>query len=277
MSIARHQIILEPGRADRRYWRDLWAYRELLFFLGKRDVAVHYKQTVIGAAWALIRPLLTVIILTLIFHKVAKLDAPKDIWYPLFILSGQIVWQFFATFMADSANSLVSNANLISKVYFPRMLVPLSSAGVPLVDLLVLLPVLGLFLLIGGVLPPWHVVFVPVFLAFAALTAIGFGLLLCALNVRYRDVRYIIPFVVQFGVLLSPIGFNSDKVPPDLQLLWHMNPLVFAINGMRWSLLGVGDPFANGGWIVSVATTSVALILGIRYFRKTEKSFADVI
>lgn len=277
MSQARQQIILEPGRAERRYWLDLWAYRELLWFLGWRDVSVLYKQTIIGAAWAIVRPLLTTVILTIVFQKVAKLEADGDIWYPLYVFSGMIMWQFFATFMTDSSNSLVANANLVSKVYFPRMLVPLSTAGVPLVDLLVLMPVLVVLMVIGGQTPPWQVVFVPAFVLFVAVTAAGTGLFLCALNVRYRDVRYIIPFLIQFGVYLSPIGYSSTKVPPDFQLLWHLNPLVFAINGMRWSLLGVGSPFENGGFLVSIAVTTTVLVFGIRYFRRTEKSFADMI
>lgn len=273
----RHQIVLEPGRADRRYWYDLWAFRELLFQLARRDVAVHYKQTVIGGLWAVVRPLVTVAILTVVFSRVAKLDADGGVWYPLYVLAAMIPWQLFASVLGESSNSLVNNANLVSKVYFPRMLVPLSAVGVPLVDLAVMLPILAVLMAYAGTAPPWQVVFAPLFLLFALATALGFGLTLCSLNVKYRDVRYVIPFVLQFGVYLSPIGYATSKVPAEYQLAYHLNPMVFALDGMRWSLLGVGDPFAGGGWAVSVAVTLIAVVVGVRYFRATEKTFADVI
>lgn len=272
-----HQIVLEAGRADRQYWRDLWAFRELLLQLARRDIAVHYKQTVIGGAWALVRPLTTVAILTVVFSRVAKLDSDGGVWYPLFVLAAMLPWQFFAAILGESSNSLVANANLVSKVYFPRMLVPFSTVGVPLVDVCVLLPVTGAMLAYAGWLPPVQVVLVPLFLVFAAVTALGFGLWLCALNVKYRDVRYIIPFVLQFGVYLSPIGYSSAKVPDEYQWLFHLNPMTFVIDGMRWSLLGVGDPFAGGWWMVSSAVSVLFLLFGVRYFRRTEKSFVDVI
>ncbi len=276
-ALPRHKVILEPGRADRRYWYDLWVYRELLLQLARRDVAVHYKQTVIGGLWAVVRPLVTVVILTVVFSRVAKLDADGGVWYPLYVLAAMIPWQLFAAVLGESSNSLVNNANLVSKVYFPRMLVPLSSVGVPLVDLAVMVPILAVLMAYAGVAPPWQVVFAPLFLLFALVTALGFGLALCSLNVKYRDVRYVIPFILQFGVYLSPIGYATSKVPAEYQLAYHLNPMVFAIDGMRWSLLGVGDPFAGGGWAVSVAVTLIAGVVGVRYFRATEKTFADVI
>ena len=272
----RETLILEAGRADRQYWRDLWKYRELLYFLAYRDVAVHYKQTFIGAAWAIIRPLATAAILTIVFRRVAKLEADGDAWYPLFVLCGMMVWQFFAVFLSDSANSLVTNANLVSKIYFPRMLVPLSTIGVPFVDLIVLLPIIGILLAVDGTLTSWKVIFAPIFLLLAALTAFGFGLFLSALNVKYRDVRYTLPFVVQLGVYISPIGYATTRVPEIYQLLFHLNPLVFA-DGMRWSILGVGDPFLGSGWLVSLSVIALSLVIGVRYFRQTEKTFADMI
>lgn len=273
----RTQVVLEAGRADRRYWYDLWVYRELLLQLARRDVAVHYKQTVIGGLWAVVRPLVTVVILTVVFSRVAKLDADGGVWYPLYVLAAMIPWQLFAAVLGESSNSLVNNANLVSKVYFPRMLVPLSSVGVPLVDLAVMVPILVVLMAYAGVAPSWQVVFAPLFLLFALVSALGFGLALCSLNVKYRDVRYVIPFVLQFGVYLSPIGYATSKVPAEYQLAYHLNPMVLAIDGMRWSLLGVGDPFAGGGWAVSAAVTLIAIVVGVRYFRATEKTFADVI
>lgn len=273
----KHQLVLEPGRADRQYWWDLWAFRELLFQLARRDVAVHYKQTFFGAAWAVVRPLVTVVILTVVFSRVAKLQADGDVWYPLFVLAGMLGWQFFAAILNESANSLVTNANLVSKVYFPRLLVPLSGIGVPLVDLLVLTPFLVGMMTYAGLAPGWPLVFAPLFLLFAAATALGFGFGLASLNVKYRDVRYVIPFVLQFGVYVSPIGYATSQVPTEFQVLYHLNPMVFVIDGLRWSVLGVGDPFAGGAWAVSVGVTTVALLLGVWYFRRTERTFADVI
>ena len=232
---------------------------------------------IIGAAWALVRPLTTVLILTIVFSRVAKLDSDGGVWYPLFVLAAMLPWQFFAAILGESSNSLVANSNLISKIYFPRMLVPLSSVGVPLIDVCVLLPVVAAIMAYTGWMPGWQIALVPLFLLFSAVSALGFGLGLCALNVKFRDVRYVIPFVIQFGVYLSPIGYSTSKVPAEYQLLYHLNPMVFAIDGMRWSLLGVGDPFVGGGWIVSLAVTSLALFFGVRYFRSTEKTFADVI
>lgn len=279
--MARASIILEAGRADAHYWRDLWGYRELLFFLAWRDIAVHYKQTVIGVAWAVIRPLTTVLIFTLIFGFFAKLPANPDndkvVWYPLLVLAGMLPWQFFATILGESANSLVVNSNLISKVYFPRMLVPLSSVGVPLVDLAVSFPLMGLLMVYKGVVPPWQIIFAPLFILLATALAFGLGLLLCAMNVRYRDARYVIPFIIQFGLFLSPIGFSSSVVPEEWRLLYHLNPIVLVVDGMRWSLLGVGDPFAGFGWILSLSVTIMLLFFGVLYFRKTERTFADVI
>lgn len=272
-----YQIVLEPGRADRLYWRTLFAYRELLGFLAWRDISVHYKQTVIGVAWAVLRPLITMVILTFIFSLVAKLPADGEVWYPLFVLSGMVVWQFFAGFMSEASNSLVANANLVSKVYFPRMLVPLSSGGVPSVDLLVTLPIVGLLMVYAGHAPPWQVVFAPLFVLLAAATAAGLGLLFCALNVRYRDVRYALPFFIQFGVYVTPVGYSTNLIPQEWQWVYHLNPLVLAVDGIRWSLLGVGDPFASGCWLLSVGVTAVLGLVGVRYFRETERSFADVI
>lgn len=275
--MSRYRLVLEHGRADRQYWRDLWAFRELLFQLARRDVAVHYKQTVIGVGWAVARPLIPVVIFTVVFSLVAKLKADGGVWYPLFVLAGMLPWQFFATLLGESANSLVTNANLVSKVYFPRLLVPLSTAGVPLIDMLILTPFFVGMMVYAGVAPGWPIVFAPLFLLFAAVTALGFGFGLCALNVRYRDVRYIIPFVVQFGAFASPTGYATSLVPDEYQLLYHLNPMVFVIDGLRWSVLGVGDPFASGGWMVSVAVTLSALLAGVWYFRRTERTFADVI
>jgi lipopolysaccharide transport system permease protein len=212
-----------------------------------------------------------------VFSRVAGLEADGGVWYPLFVLAGMIGWQLFAAILGESANSLVANANLVSKVYFPRLLVPLSAAGVPLVDLLVLTPFLAGLMAYAGHPPPWQVVFAPLFLLLAVVTALGFGFGMAALNVKYRDVRYVIPFVLQFGVYVSPIGYATSRVPAEFQVLYHLNPMVLVIDGLRWSVLGVGDPFAGGGWAVSAGVAVAALALGVWHFRRTERTFADVI
>jgi lipopolysaccharide transport system permease protein len=270
-------LILEPGRADKNYWRDLWLYRELLFFLAWRDISVHYKQTVIGIAWAVIRPLSTVVIFTLVFGRLAKLPSEGDVWYPLLVLAGMLPWQFFATVLTESSNSLIGNSNLISKVYFPRLMVPLSTIGVPLVDLVVSLILAALLMLYKRTYPQWQILTAPLFLMIAALAAVGAGLFLCALNVRYRDVRYVIPFIIQFGLFISPVGFSTSVVPKQWLWAFHLNPMVFVIDGMRWSLFGVGNPFAGGYWLLSLMMTATLVACGITYFRGTEKAFADVI
>ncbi len=277
MSTENTYIVLENGRANRRYWLDLWAYRSLLLQLARRDVAVHYRQTLIGGLWALIRPLATVAVLTIVFSRVAKLNSEGGAPYSLYVLAAMVPWQLFATVLAESSNSLINNANLVSKVYFPRMVVPLSTVGVPAIDMLVMLPCLAGLMGYHGWVPSMRLLVLPLFLLLAALVALGFGLFLCSLNVKYRDVRYVIPFILQFGVYLSPIGYASSKVPSEYALAYHLNPMVFVIDGVRWSLLGVGDPFRDGYWVVSVAVAVLAVMAGVKLFRSTERSFVDVI
>jgi lipopolysaccharide transport system permease protein len=271
----RPRIVIEAGRSGREYWRDLWRYRELFLFLAWRDVVVHYKQTIIGVAWAVVRPLATMIIFTLVFSRVAKLDSPVP--YPLLVLSGMLAWQLFASSLAESSNSLVQNSNLISKIYFPRLLIPFSSVAVGLIDFLVCCPIMLGLMLYYGETPTWRLLFLPGFLVVTVATALGFGLWLCALNVRFRDVRYIIPFIVQFGLFLSPVGFSSKKIPDEYQWVFNLNPLVPLIEGFRWSLLGTPSPFDGRGWILTLATVAFLLVSGAWYFRRTERTFADVI
>ena len=269
-------IVIEPGRTGRQYWRDLWRYRELMFFLAWRDVAVRYKQTVIGVAWALIPPLATMLVFVLVFSKVAHLPS-EGVPYPLMVLAGMLPWQLFASAVSESSNSLVGNANLISKVYFPRLAVPLSTLAVGLIDFLIGLPVLAVLMIAYGVAPGWQLLFLPLFVALALAAAFGLGLWLCALNVRYRDVRYVIPFIVQFGLYLSPVGFSSSVVPPEWRWLFALNPMAGIIDGIRWSLFGARPPFADPSFFVSLALTAAMLAGGVWYFRRTERTFADVI
>jgi lipopolysaccharide transport system permease protein len=273
-----YEIVIKAGQTERLYWRDLWRYRELLFLLAYRDISVHYKQTLIGVAWALIRPLTTVLVFVFVFSKIARLPS-GDVPYTLLVLAGMLPWQLFSTALSESSNSLVNNANLVSKVYFPRLIVPLSSLVVSLVDFLICLPVLVVLMVAWQVTPTWRLAFFPVFMGLALMAACSLGFWLCALNVRYRDVRYLIPFVVQFGLYLSPVGYSSSVVPADWRPLYLLNPMAGIIDGMRWSLFGpaVPAPFAEPSFAVSMLLLVALLLSGVWYFRRTERTFADVI
>jgi lipopolysaccharide transport system permease protein len=271
------EVILEAGRAERHYWHDLWRYRELFRVLAWRDVAVRYKQTVIGAAWAIIRPFLTMIVFTVIFGKLAKLPSEGSAPYAILVFAGMLPWTFFSSALSDASNSLLSNANLISKVYFPRLIVPMAAVGVALVDFAINFALLVALMIWYRFLPGWQITLLPIFVALAFLVSLGPGLWLTALNVKYRDVRYIIPFVVQIGLYVSPVGFSSSVVPEQWRLLYSLNPLVGVIDGFRWCILGGRASFYLPGFLLSLGATAVLLLLGIRTFRKMEKSFADLI
>jgi lipopolysaccharide transport system permease protein len=273
----RFDLLIEAGRAEKNYWRDLWRYRELFYFLAWRDILVRYKQTVIGIAWALVRPFLTMLIFTFVFSKVAKLPSPGSIPYPLLVFAAMLPWQFFSTSLSEASNSLIGNANLISKVYFPRLIVPAGSVITSFVDFLITMGLMAGMMVWYGFLPDWRLLTLPLFMALAFGSAFGAGLWLCALNVRYRDFRYIVPFIVQFGLYLSPVGFSSNIVPEGLRLIYACNPMVGVIDGFRWALLRGQSQLAISGVIASVIVTSVLCLSGIWYFRRTEKSFADII
>jgi lipopolysaccharide transport system permease protein len=270
-------LLIESGRTEKNYWRDLWRYRELFYFLAWRDILVRYKQTVIGIAWALIRPFLTMLVFSFIFGKVARLPAPGSIPYPLLVFAAMLPWQFFSTSLTEASNSLIGNANLISKVYFPRLIVPAGSVITSFVDFLMTLGLMAGMMAWYGFLPDWRLLMLPLFMALAFGSAFGAGLWLCALNVRYRDFRYIVPFIVQFGLYLSPVGFSSNIVPESLRLIYACNPMVGVIDGFRWALLRGQSPLGLSGIFVSALVTSVLCLSGIWYFRRTEKTFADII
>lgn len=270
------ELTLEAGRIDRQYWRDLWKYRELLYFLAWRDILVRYKQTAIGIAWALVRPLLTMIVFSVIFGGLAKLPA-QGVPYPILVFSAMLPWQFFSNALSDSSNSLTVNSNLLSKVYFPRLLVPMSSVIVSFVDFLISgMVLLGLMAWYNFV-PNWRILTLPIFILIAFAAAIGAGLWLAALNVKYRDFRYIVPFIVQFGLYVSPVGFSSNIVPEQWRWLYSINPMVSVIDGFRWAILGETATLHLPGFITSLTLVVLLLISGIRYFRKMEESFADII
>jgi len=270
-------IIIEPGRTERNYWSDLWRYRELCRVLAWRDLAVRYKQTVIGAAWAVIRPLLTVVVFAVIFGKIAKLPPDGDAPYPLMVFAGMLPWSFFATGLSEASNSLINNANLISKVYFPRLILPTATVVVAFVDFLITFSILIVLMAWYQFLPDWRVLALPAFILLAFLASIGPALWITALNVKYRDFRYVIPFIVQFGLYVSPVGFSSNIIPQDWRLFYSLNPMAGVIDGFRWCILGGQSPLYLPGLAVSVSVTSFFLWFGIYRFRKTEKSFADLI
>lgn len=268
-------MVIEAGKAERHYWRDLWRYRELLGFLAWRDVKVRYKQAVLGAGWALIQPIVTTVIFTIVFGKLAGMPN-GGVPYPLLVLSGLIAWQLFASALSGSSGSLVTNASLISKVYFPRLIVPLSALAVALVDFLI---VLGLFLAMSlwfGFMPSWHWLLLPFFILAAMAAALGVGLWLTALSVKFRDFRFITPFLMQIGLFVSPVGFRTDFYP-SWQGLLSLNPMTGIINGFRWCLLNGDQAIHWPGLINGIVIIVILNTLGVWYFRRTERVFADII
>ena len=279
-------LILEAGRSEKNYWRDLWRYRELFIILAWRDVTVRYKQTVIGIAWAVIRPLLTTIVFTVVFSKIAKLPAPGAVPYALLVMAANLPWQFFATAMGEASNSLIGNANLISKIYFPRLIIPAGSVITSFVDFLITLGLMAVLMIWYQFLPDWRLLMLPTFMLLAFGAAFGIGLWLCALNVEYRDFRYIVPFIVQFGFFLSPVGYSATRVPEiwhwhnfdiPARLLYSLNPMVGVIEGFRWCLLRGESPLDWTSVLLSGVIVVLLALTGIWYFRKMERTFADVI
>ena len=270
-------LVLEPGRADRHYWADLWHYRELFAILAWRDVAVRYKQTVIGVAWAVVRPLLTMVVFTIVFGKLAGLPSDGAVPYPVLVFAGMLPWFLFSSILSEASGSLIGNANLIGKVYFPRLIIPTSSAVVALVDFAINLAILFAIMAWYGVAPGWQILLLPAFVALAVLASLGPALFLTALNVKYRDFRYIVPFIVQFGLYVSPVGFSSAVVPEAWRFWYSLNPVVGVIDGFRWCLLGGESRLYMPGFLLSLGVVALFSWLGVAYFRRTERSFADLI
>jgi lipopolysaccharide transport system permease protein len=272
-----HVVVFEPGRAERHYWRDIWAYRELFGILAWRDVAVRYKQTVIGVAWAVVRPLLTMVVFTVIFGRLAQLPSVGGAPYSILVFAGMLPWFLFSTILSQASDSMVSNANLVGKVYFPRLIIPASSAVVALVDFAINLMILLALMIWYGFLPPWRIVLLPAFILMAVLASLGASFPIAALNVKYRDFRYIIPFIVQLGLYVSPVGFSSAVVPEKWRFWYSLNPMVGVIDGFRWCLLGGDSLIYLPGFLLSLSVIALFLWLGIVYFRRTERTFADLV
>lgn len=273
---AEYTLVIQAGRTESHYWKDLWRYRELFYFLAWRDFLVRYKQTAIGIAWSLIRPLLTMLVFTLVFGKLAKLPS-EGIPYPLLVFSAMLPWFFFSNALTESSSSLIANANLLSKVYFPRLIVPASTVFVSLVDFVISFALLIGMLIWYQHIPGWRILTLPLFLLLALLAALGSGLWLCSLNVKYRDFQYVVPFIVQFGLYASPVGFSSSIVPGNWRFFYSLNPMVGVIDGFRWAILGKDLNQYWPGFLASMAITLIIFATGLWYFRKTERLFADVI
>jgi len=270
------QFTIEAGKAERHYWMDLWRYRELFYILAWRDIAVRYKQTAIGVLWAVIRPVLTMMILVVVFGKIAKLPS-EGVPYPIFVFAAMLPWVFFSSAFADASNSLIGNANLISKVYFPRLIIPVAPVIVALIDFMISFAILLILMVWYGYWPDWHVIVLPLFLLLGFLAALGAGLFVASLNVKYRDFRFIIPFVVQLGLYISPVGFSTTIVPEQYRLIYYLNPMVAVVDGFRWAISGGNTAFNPEELIMSVCVVTILCVTGVMYFRKTEKTFADVI
>jgi lipopolysaccharide transport system permease protein len=269
-------LVIEAGHTELHYWRDLWRYRELFYFLAWRDILVRYKQTAIGITWAVIRPLLTMVVFTVVFGKLGKFPS-EGVPYPILVYAAMLPWQFFASSLSEASGSLIGNANLISKVYFPRLIVPASAVITSFVDFLIAGVIMLALMAWYGFWPDWRIVALPLFMLLAFAAAMGAGLWLTALNVKYRDFRYVVPFIVQFGLYISPVGFSSSVVPEKWRLLYSLNPMVGVIDGFRWALLGGKTTLYMPGFALSLAAVMLLLATGVVHFRRTERTFADII
>ncbi len=272
-----NHLIIEAGQTEKNYWADLWRYRDLFYILSWRDIKVRYKQTVVGVLWSVLRPLLTMIIFTFVFSNIAKLPAEGSAPYAIMVYAAMLPWQFFSNALSEASNSLVGNANLISKVYFPRLIIPTASVITSFVDFLISFVILVGLMIYYMYAPSWNILLLPVFLVIAFLASMGLGLYLTAHNVKYRDFRYIVPFLVQFGLYISPVGFSSSVVPEKWRLLYSLNPMVGVIDGFRWCILGGQSHIYWPGFLLSLGIVVLFLFLGVYQFRKMEKTFADVI
>ena len=272
-----NEIIIEAGRTEKNYWGDLWRYRELFLVLAWRDLSVRYKQTIVGILWAVIRPLLTMIIFTIIFGRIAKLPSDENVPYALMVFAGMLPWALFSNSLTESSNSLIGNANLISKIYFPRLIVPISTMVTSFVDFLISFVILIAIMVYYQFIPGWQIMLMPLFIILAILASLGPGLWITSLNVKYRDFRYIVPFIVQLGLYISPVGFSSSIIPEKWRLLYSLNPIVGVIDGFRWCILGGKSNIYMPGFFLSLAIIIFFLWLGTSHFRRMEKTFADII
>jgi lipopolysaccharide transport system permease protein len=272
------KIVIEPGKIEKNYWRDIWKYKELFYILSWRDVKVRYKQTVFGILWAFIRPFLTMIIFTFIFNKVAGLKTQESTPYALLVFSALLPWQFFSTSLSSAGESLITNANLLTKIYFPRIIVPASAIITNFIDLLISMVVLILMMIYFKYLPSTKIFFLPIFILFSLFSSFSFGVFISTLNVKYRDFRYVVPFVIQIGLYISPVGFSSSVVPEKWRYIYYLNPIAGIIDSFRWSIIkdsgiNIFSPYI----FISFSISILFFIIGVKKFRKMEKNLADII
>lgn len=276
-NVGERVLVLEAGRPDATYWQDLWGARELLFVLAKRDILVRYKQTSIGVVWGVVRPALNVLVFTLVFGVVARLPSQEGVPYPVLVMTGLMPWMLFSSLLSEMSGSMVGNAHVISKIYFPRLLVPLSTIPVNLFDFSIAFVLMLVLMTYYGFVPSWQIVFLPLLMAWTVLIATGAGLVFAALNVSYRDMRFVVPFLISVGWLLSPVGYSPAIVPDSWSFIFTLNPMVALIESFRWAILGHGSPLDWRPAIVSIVATLILLFLGVKFFRSSERAFADVI
>ena len=270
-------LVIEAEKSKSTYWKELWDYRELILFLTWRDLLVRYKQTVVGFLWHFLKPLMMLITLTLVFGRLAHLDTGKSYPYVLLVMTGLLPWQFFSMTLSDCSESLVVNYQLITKIYFPRIILPMSALFVTFIDFLIAMALLGGLLCYYQYVPSQHIIFLPLFVVLLLLLSFGLGVWSAAVNVRYRDCRQLVPFAIQFGLYLSPVGFSSSIIPEKWRLLYHMNPIAGIINGFRWSIIGGEEELYTMGLVLSITIVGVILYSGLIYYRHVEKYFADII
>ncbi len=272
------KIVIEPGKTEKNYWKDIWRFRELFYILSWRDIKVRYKQTTLGILWAVIRPVLTMIVFTFVFGRLAHMKVDGVAPYAIMVFAGLLPWQFFSNALSESSGSLVDNEKLITKVYFPRMIIPASSVITSSIDFLISFVILLLLFVVYRYVPPVTIFLMPIFWIMAFAASFGPGLYLTALNVKFRDFRYIIPFIVQFGLYISPVGFSSNIVSEKWKWVYAINPMVGVIDAFRWCIVqGAPNPFIQYPFYISLAVVIFFLWLSIRQFRKMEKNFADLI
>lgn len=271
------KLVIEPDSTEKNYWGDIWLYRELFYILSKRDFSARYKQTVFGVIWAFIRPLITMVVFTTIFGNFAKLPTEGAAPYAIMVYAAMLPWQFFASSLSEASISLIGNAQLITKIYFPRLIIPTSSVITCFVDFTISFAMLGILMAYYRFTPTVHFFALPVFLLMSFAAALGLGLYIGSLNVKYRDFRHVVPFIVQFGLYVSPVGFSSSIIPDQYRLLYNLNPMVAIIDGFRWAIIGQGVSIYWPGLFLSLSVIFLFLVMGIKKFRSMEKSFADTI
>ncbi|QPK63433.1 ABC transporter permease [Methylomonas sp. LL1] len=271
------EIIITPDKTLGDSGRELWEYRDLLYFLAWRDFKVRYKQTAIGAAWVIIRPLLTMVVFTLVFGKLAKLPTEGEAPYAIMVFTAMLPWYFFATTLSESANAVIDNSAMISKIYFPRIVVPTTPIFVNLIDFLISFVILIGLMIYYSFVPSIYILIMPLFLIQAGITSLGLGYLIAALNVKYRDFRYLIPFLMQMGLYISPVGYSSHIIPEQWRLIYSINPMVGVIDGFRWMILGDLSTLYLQGFHLSIGVSFLLFFVGLNYYLKTEKQFADTI